>query len=177
MDALFGIGVDEDVWRFMPPPVRTRDDMAAWVEAALQEAALAHACPFVVLAGSERLVAGSSRFGAMALAHGRVEIGWTWIGKAWRRTAVNTEMKLLMLTHAFEVFGCQRVELKTDTRNARSRAAMLRIGAREECTMRKHMRLPDGSYRDTVYYRITDDEWPRVRAILRKKLGRDPRSE
>ena len=117
-------------------------------------------------------VVGSTRLGALALAHRRAEIGWTWIARPWQRTAINTEAKLLMLRHAFGPLGCQRVELKTDARNERSRAAMRRIGAVEEGTLRKHMITARGHVRDTVYYSITDEEWPTVEARLVTRLAR-----
>lgn len=173
-DALFEVGASPDIWRWMPPTKTCAADMKVWIREALEESRLGRAVPFVILAGDAREIAGSTRFGAMALDHARVEIGWTWIAPPWQRTAVNTEMKLLMLRHAFEVWSCRRVELKTDRRNERSRNAMLRIGATEEGTFRKHLVLPDGSSRDTVYFSITDDEWPVVRAGLLAKLGRTP---
>lgn len=175
VSALSEVGSDPEIWRWMPPARTTERAMRDWIGEAHVEERRGRACPFTIFAGKD--VAGSTRFGAIELAHGRVEIGWTWITPAWQRSAVNTEMKLLMLTHAFESWSCRRVELKTDTRNARSRAAMLRIGAREEGTLRKHQILPDGGVRDTVYYSILDDEWPDVRRGLLEKLGRTPCEE
>jgi RimJ/RimL family protein N-acetyltransferase len=101
----------------------------------------------------------------------RVEIGWTWIGKPWQRSAVNTEAKLLMLRHAFEVLGCLRVELKTDALNEKSRNAILRLGAKQEGIFRKHLLTYSGRMRDTVYFSILDAEWPAVRAGLEAKLA------
>ena len=103
--------------------------------------------------------------------HRRVEIGWTWIARPWQRTAINTEAKYLMLRHAFEALGCLRVELKTDALNQRSRNAILRIGAREEGVLRKHMITEGGRVRDTVYFSVTDDEWPAVKARLEQMLA------
>lgn len=105
----------------------------------------------------------------------RVEIGWTWLGRTFQRTALNTEAKYLMLRHAFEAWGCLRVEFKTDALNAPSRAALLRIGAREEGILRKHMITTSGRVRDSVYYSILDEEWPmvkaRLEAMMRGSLG------
>ncbi|HSN18079.1 MAG TPA: GNAT family protein, partial [Gammaproteobacteria bacterium] len=101
---------------------------------------------------------------------GRLEIGWTWIGKPWQRSAVNTETKYLMLRHAFETLGCTRVELKTDGLNEKSRAAILRIGAKEEGTLRRHTQTYSGRIRDTVYFSILDEEWPDVRGRLETRL-------
>jgi RimJ/RimL family protein N-acetyltransferase len=101
-----------------------------------------------------------------------VEIGWTWITPAFQRTAVNTEAKLLQLTYAFETLGAGRVALKTDGRNERSQAAIARLGAVREGTLRRHMRLPDGYVRDTVYFSILADEWPGVKARLEERVRR-----
>jgi RimJ/RimL family protein N-acetyltransferase len=115
---------------------------------------------------------GSTRFGDMAPAHGRVEIGWTWIAPSHQRTAVNTEAKLLQLSYAFDELGATRVALKTDGRNLRSQAAIERLGAVREGVLRHHIRLPDGFLRDTVYYSILAEEWPAVKARLKERLGR-----
>jgi RimJ/RimL family protein N-acetyltransferase len=104
--------------------------------------------------------------------HHRVEIGSTWIGREWQRTAVNTEAKYLLLRHAFETLGCLRVELKTDSLNDKSRAAILRIGAKEEGIFRNHMITSSGRVRHTVYFSVVDSEWPGVKARLERKLNR-----
>lgn len=115
---------------------------------------------------------GSTRFGDIAPEHGRAEIGWTWIAPSHQRTAVNTEAKLLQLSYAFDALGATRVALKTDGRNLRSQAAIERLGAVREGVLRRHLRLPDGFIRDTVYYSILDDEWPAVKARLEERLAR-----
>jgi len=111
---------------------------------------------------------GSTRYGSIDKTHRRVEIGWTWYGRDFQRTAVNTESKYLLLRHAFETLGCIRVEFKTDVLNERSRNALFRIGATEEGVFRKHMLLPSGRVRDTVYYSIVDTEWPEVKTRLER---------
>jgi N-acetyltransferase len=123
----------------------------------------------VLVAGGRAI--GSTRFGDISPADGRVEIGWTWIAPSQQRTAANTEAKLLQLTYAFEELGATRVALKTDARNERSQRAIERIGRVREGVLRKHMRLPDGFIRDTVYYSILSDEWPAVRARLEHRLS------
>jgi N-acetyltransferase len=115
---------------------------------------------------------GSSRFGDIAPEHGRVEIGWTWIAPSHQRSATNTEAKLLQLTYAFDELGATRVALKTDGRNLRSQAAIERLGAQREGTLRKHIRMPDGFIRDTVYFSILAEEWPAVKARLEERLAR-----
>ncbi len=172
LDALIEVGLDEDLWRLTPTPVQSRDDMAAYIQTALDGQAQGTMLPFATVERASGTVIGSTRFGNVALAHRRVEIGWTWIAAPWQRTAVNTEAKLLMLRHAFGPLGCHRVEFKTDALNERSRRAILRLGATEEGTLRKHMVTASGRVRDTVYFSITDDEWPRVEANLIAKLNR-----
>src|SRR5581483_1387440 len=129
----------------------------------------------VVFATVERnsgQVIGSTRFMNIDRVNRRVEIGSTWIVPAWQRTAVNTEAKYLMLRHAFEVWQCIRVELKTDALNQRSRNAILRIGAHEEGTLRRHLITHSARVRDTVYFSILDAEWPGVKARLSESLRR-----
>jgi len=113
---------------------------------------------------------GATRFGDIAPEHGRVEIGWTWIAPSHQRSATNTEAKLLQLSYAFEELGATRVALKTDGRNLRSQAAIERLGAQREGTLRRHVRLPDGFIRDTVYFSILAEEWPAVKARLEERL-------
>jgi RimJ/RimL family protein N-acetyltransferase len=120
-------------------------------------------------AASGRAV-GSTRFGDISPADGRLEIGWTWIAPSHQRSAVNSEAKLLQLTYAFEELGATRVALKTDGRNERSQRAIERIGGVREGVLRRHIRMPDGFMRDTVYYSILADEWPAARERLRDRL-------
>lgn len=115
---------------------------------------------------------GSSRFGDIAPEHGRLEIGWTWIAPTHQRSATNTEAKLLQLGYAFDELGASRVALKTDGRNLRSQAAIERLGAQREGALRRHMRMPDGFIRDTVYFSVLAEEWPAVKARLEERLAR-----
>jgi RimJ/RimL family protein N-acetyltransferase len=126
---------------------------------------------FATLERSSGQVVGSTRFMNIDRANRRVEIGSTWIAPAWQRTAVNTEAKYLMLRHAFEVWGCMRLELKTDALNQKSRNAILRIGAQEEGTLRRHLVTWTGRVRDTVYFSILDDEWANVKSALESRLA------
>jgi len=175
LDGLCAVGFDPRIWTWTTSAVRNRKEMESYVATALREKDQGLALPFATVAlapdGSAAVV-GSTRFGNIDVSSRRVEIGWTWIHPDWQRTAVNTEAKLLMLRHAFETWNCLRVELKTDTRNDRSRAAILRIGAREEGTFRKHMLTESGRIRDSVYFSIVDDEWPEVKARLLARLAR-----
>ncbi|HSJ62809.1 MAG TPA: GNAT family protein [Gemmatimonadaceae bacterium] len=171
LEDLIAIGLDPELWRFTTSRTATPDEMSAYVETALAERRAGVSLPFATVERATGRVVGSTRFGSIAPEHRRCEIGWTWIARTWQRTAVNTEAKYLMLRHAFEEWGCIRVELKTSARNERSRRAILRIGAREEGTLRQHMINADGSRRDTVYFSIIDREWPGVRARLEARLA------
>jgi RimJ/RimL family protein N-acetyltransferase len=171
LDALTAIGLDPDLWRWTLARNRTRDDMRQYVETALSEQRAGQSLPFATVERTCGRVVGSTRFAAIDRMHRRVEIGWTWIARPWQRTAVNTEAKYLMLRHAFEVWRCMRVELKTNAKNERSRRAILRIGATEEGTLRKHQLNADGTSRDSVYFSVIDDEWPSVKQRLETMMS------
>jgi RimJ/RimL family protein N-acetyltransferase len=172
LDALCEIGLDEDIWRWIPFQIRTRDDMLGYIKTALQLQADGTALPFATLERGTDRVAGSTRYMNIDKPNRHVEIGSTWIGRPWQRTAVNTEAKYLMLRHAFEQLGCHRVELKTDVLNDRSRNAILRIGAKHEGVFRKHVVCDSGRVRDSAWFSIIDTEWPEVKAALELKLAR-----
>lgn len=170
LDGLWEAGSDETLWRLIPTNIASIDDMRRYVETAFADRDRGVALPFVTVDRSTGKVVGSTRFGNIDTANLRCEIGWTWITPAFQRTAVNTEAKLLMLTHAFETWKCIRVELKTDALNERSRNAIKRLGATEEGTFRKHMICDTGRFRDSVYFSIIDTEWPTVKEGLERKL-------
>ncbi len=166
VDALWAVAQDPEIWRYIPLPVRTRDELAFMVE---YVGAVGQGFATVLRATDTPI--GSTSFLAADEGNRRVEIGATWITPTHQRSGANTEAKLLQLRHAFEVLGCVRVELKTDARNQRSRDAISRLGATEEGTLRKHMLLPDGTWRDSVYFSIVDTEWPDVRRRLEDRLA------
>jgi len=165
------IGLDEELWRWVVQPVRTPDEMRAYIEEALQAQAAGTALPFATVDKVSGRAIGSTRFGSIDRVNRHVEIGWTWLGLKWQRTAANTEAKYLMLRHAFETWGCLRVEFKTDSLNEPSRRALLRIGAKEEGIFRNHMITSTGRLRHSVYYSIIDSEWPKLKTHLEKKLS------
>ena len=170
--ALWEAGNDPDIWRWTLNQPASEADMRRYVESALAGQAAGGSLPFATLQAATGRVIGSTRYHNWEPPHPRVEIGYTWIARPWQRTPTNTEAKYLMLCHAFETLGVVRVELRTDALNARSRAAILRIGATEEGTLRRHMRGDSGRIRDTVYFSILDDEWPGVKLRLEEKLAR-----
>jgi RimJ/RimL family protein N-acetyltransferase len=169
--GLCEVGLEEQLWRWIPTPVRTPEDVAAYVELALREQANCVSLPFAQIEKATGRVIGSTRYMNIDRVHHRVEIGCTWIGREWQRTAANTEAKYLLLRHAFETLGCMRVELKTDSLNDKSRAAILRIGAKEEGIFRNHMMTSTGRIRHTVYFSVIDSEWPEVKSRLERKLN------
>ena len=175
VDALSAVGLEPELWRWTLANPRTREDMLRYVQAALAMRAAGSGYPFVTLERESGRVIGSTRFCAIERAHRRLEIGYTFVASAWQRTAVNTEAKLLMMRHAFEQLDMNRVEFKTDSLNAKSRAALLRIGATEEGLLRAHAITESGRIRDSVYFSVLASEWPAVRAALEDRLARGPR--
>lgn len=168
------VGLDEELVRLTQAYPPTPEGLRTYMETALAWQANGTAVPFAVISKAAGRAIGSTRYANIDKANRRLEIGWTWYGRAFQRTAVNTETKYLLLQHAFETLGCIRVEFKTDVLNERSRRALLRIGAKEEGVFRRHMILADGRVRDTVYFSIIDSEWPALKAQLAQKLGRSP---
>jgi len=167
----------DDIFRWFPSSMKTFEDFQKSIEKALVEQERGESVVFATVERSSGLPIGSTRFMNIDRNNRRVEIGWTWIAPAWQRTAVNTDAKYLMLRHAFEGWGCFRVELKTDALNQKSRNAILRIGAQEEGTLRRHVLTWTGRVRDTVYFSILDSEWPDVKARFEPRLMRhSPRS-
>jgi RimJ/RimL family protein N-acetyltransferase len=171
--GLAAVGIEEDIWQYMPyGPMLGEPDIRSWVTTILRTAAAGTDVPFAVIHLASGRVAGATRYMDIRPAHRGLEIGGTWYGADFRRTQVNTECKYLLLQHAFESLGCIRVQLKTDMRNERSQRAIERIGAVKEGILRSHMILPDGTFRDSVYYSILDSEWPRLKQHLELLLAR-----
>jgi N-acetyltransferase len=156
----------ELVFRWHPRRIDSLTDCREWIEAALKEQAGGTSLPFATIEIASGKAIGSSRLFNIERAHLRAEIGYTWVGIPWQRTGLNREAKYLMLQHAFESWHLRRVEFKTHSHNLQSRTALLKLGATEEGTLRKHMIMPDGSARDSVYFSILDKEWPPVKTRL-----------
>jgi N-acetyltransferase len=168
-DLLAAAAEDPATFRYMGTDLSVGE--AAW-PAYLADALRPEYVAWATVDAASGRAIGSSRFGDIAPEHGRVEIGWTWIAPSHQRSATNTEAKLLQLGYAFDELGATRVALKTDGRNLRSQAAIERLGAQREGTLRRHMRTPDGFIRDTVYFSILAEEWPAVKARLKERLAR-----
>jgi RimJ/RimL family protein N-acetyltransferase len=171
-EAFWNVAKDrlDDIFQWIPYRMKTREDFERLVQKAFDEQDRGESIVFVTVERKSGQVISSTRFMNIDRANRRVEIGSTWIAPAWQRTAVNTEAKFLMLRQAFELWGCVRVELKTDALNQSSRNAILRIGAKEEGTLRRHVITWTGRIRDSVYFSILDSEWPEVRAKLEGRL-------
>ncbi len=170
-EDLLAAAADPLVWRWLPEQVPSRADLDRWLEEALRAQASGTEYPFAVVDLRSGRAVGSTRYMDVSAAHRAVEVGWTWYApQAWG-TAVNPEAKLLLLGHAFERWEAIRLYLKTDSLNLRSRAAILKLGARYEGDLRNHRIRPDGSYRHSSYYSILDTEWPAVKAGLLARLA------
>ena len=172
IERLATVGLEEELWRWTISSCSTVDDMARYVNAALDDQRSGVALPFVTVDRATDIVIGSTRFGNIEIPHRKAEIGWTWINPKWQRTAINTEAKFLMFRHAFEVWNAIRVDLKTDALNERSWKAILRVGAKQEGILRNHMITDAGRYRDSVYFSVIESEWPDVKKRLLKFLDR-----
>lgn len=176
-EGLLTAAQNESIWRWMLAAIRTRDDLRAYLDTAYRLRDAGTQYPFATLDAASGQVVGCTRYDAIDLPNRSLEIGWTWINPAYQRTAINTEAKYLMLRHAFEALGCIRVQLKTDSLNEKSRAAIARLGAKEEGILRNHIIVRMGGstrIRHSVLFSITAEDWPTVRAGLESKLGRAP---
>jgi RimJ/RimL family protein N-acetyltransferase len=171
-EGLLAIAMEASLWRYTTAKIRTAGDLERYLREAIADREAGRAMPFATVLRDNGIVAGCTRFGNIERRHRRVEIGWTWVGERYQRSAVNTEAKYLMFRNAFEDWGFRRVELKTATVNEKSKSAMRRIGLVEEGTLRKHMLNDDGGSRDTVYFSVVDDEWPAMKARLEGMLER-----
>jgi RimJ/RimL family protein N-acetyltransferase len=159
-----------ELFEWTPYKMESFEDFSAFNRYVLDEQRRGLTVPFATFEQSSGRIAGTTRYMNIDFPNRKVEIGSTWIAPKWQRTAMNTEAKYLMLRHAFDVWRCLRVELKTDSRNQRSREAILRLGAKEEGTLRKHMVTWNGRERDSVYFSILDTEWPEVSARLKTRM-------
>src|SRR4051812_19743076 len=169
-DALQAAAADGELWRLWYTTVPAPETTRAYIETALDMRERLGAMPFVVRQTGDGAVVGSSRYFNVDEQNQRLEIGHTWYARRVQRTAINTECKLLLLTHAFEQLKAIAVEFRTHWFNHASRAAIARLGAKQDGVLRNHQRLADGSRRDTVVFSIIDGEWPAVRQHLAHQL-------
>ncbi len=168
-EALWEASRDPEIWRWLSVvQPQSKDEWRAWMRQALAAAEAGTEIPLVTLC--HKRIVGSTRFLALRPEHRSVEIGWTWLHPSAWGSGANVEAKLLQLEHAFDVWGCRRVELKTDALNDRSRRALEALGTTFEGVHRKHMLVRDGENRDSAWYSLTDDDWPAARAHLEARL-------
>lgn len=170
LDDLVRVGLDPAIWALTIARPTDRAGIETWLRAAVANGEAGIDVPFATVELASGRAVGSSRFMSIVPDHRRLEIGWTWLGGDYQRTGLNREAKFLQLGHAFDALGANRVEFKTDARNAKSRAALLGIGATFEGIFREHMIMPTGPLRDSAWYSVVSTEWPMVRDRLRASL-------
>src|SRR5262245_22529575 len=170
--GLWQAASDPVIWRWFPYRIGSLAETEQMIAASRAGAAAGSMLAFAQVLCATGEIAGSTSYLAIEPAHRRLEIGATWLNPRFQRSGANTEAKLLLLGHAFDQLGCRRVEFKTDSDNRQSRTALARIGATEEGTFRSHMVRLDGGRRDSVYFSVIDEEWPRVRSHLEALLAR-----
>lgn len=166
IEELQTIAFNADTWRWYVISISDKQDLDEWVQAVFTDRQAHKRYPFVIIDKATGKLAGSTAYGNISEVDKRLEIGWSWLGKDFRGSGLNRHCKYLLLNYAFEVLGCERVELKTDVLNIRSRKAMLKIGATEEGTLRSHMLMHDGRRRDTIFYSILRSEWPTIKSTI-----------
>jgi RimJ/RimL family protein N-acetyltransferase len=169
-EPLCAVGLDPELWKWIPTQVLNPEQMLRYIRAALSEQEKGVSLPFATVHRASGKIIGSTRYLNIDEPHKRLEIGSTWIAKPWQRTAINSEAKYLMMRHAFETVGCNRVEWKTDSLNTQSRNAILRLGAQQEGIFRQHMVTWSGRLRDTVYFSVIAPEWPEIKTALEAKI-------
>lgn len=170
--GLLEIGREESIWTWLPRgPLTDLDDAKQWIEGTHEGLRNGARLPFAIISLTDGAVAGSTSYLNISVRDQGIEIGWTWLGLKYQRTAVNTEAKLLLMTHAFETLGAQRLQLKTDELNERSRRAIERIGAKFEGILRRSQITRGGRIRNTAMYSVLVDEWPGVKAKLEERVG------
>ncbi|MGF6569099.1 Protein N-acetyltransferase, RimJ/RimL family [Paraburkholderia fungorum] len=170
--ALLDAAADGQLWNMKLTVVPGPETVDRYIATALEGRAGGTVMPFVIVLRETGAVVGSTRFWKIDRANRKLEIGHTWLGESVQRSPVNTEAKYLLLSHAFDVMRCVRVQFTTDELNEKSRAAILRIGAKLEGVVRHERIMPDGRKRNSVRFSIIDDEWPAVKAMLEGKLAR-----
>ena len=169
--ALNEAAADGELWNTDVTIIPESVGMKAYIQFALDGLKQGNQLPFVITRLPDNKIVGATRFYEIRPNDRAAAIGYTWLSRSAQRTAINTESKLLLLTHAFERWQCNRVELITDVRNEQSRAAILRLGAKQEGLLRNHLILPSGRIRDSVVFSIIDSEWPEVKKHLESRLG------
>lgn len=171
-EPLLAAAADGNLWELWYTGVPGKKTIDHYIEFALKEQKEGHSLPFAVKDNHSGKILGSTRFCHAEASNKRLEIGYTWYAKSVQKTSVNTECKYLLLKHAFEQLACIAVEFRTHWHNQASRAAIARLGAKQDAVLRNHKIMPDGSYRDTVVFSIIENEWPAVKTSLQHRINR-----
>lgn len=169
--ALWNIAKDKELWRLTSTHLESEDAFRTYFEIAIGDRNRGLSYPFAVFDKNKNQYAGSTRYGNIDLFNKKLEIGWTWYGSEFQGTGLNKQVKFLLLSYGFDVLGLNRIELKTSSLNLRSQAAMRKIGAKEEGTLRRHMVNSDGSKRDSVYFSFISDEWEEIKQSIFKEMS------
>ncbi|WP_297844622.1 GNAT family protein [Pseudomonas sp.] len=169
---LLDAAADGELWNMTLTVVPGPDTVEQYLATALEGRQVGTVMPFVIVQRETGKLVGSTRFWKIDRKNRKLEIGHTWLSESIQRSGINTEVKYLLLTHAFEVMNCVRVQFTTDELNEKSRAAILRIGATQEGIVRHERIMPDGRKRNSVRFSIIDSEWPTVKALLEAKMRR-----
>ncbi|MCC9135519.1 GNAT family N-acetyltransferase [Pontibacter silvestris] len=170
LEQLKSLAFDENIWHYMTNRISNMEELDTWGKAAVQDRQQQKRYTFVVVDKTTGKLAGSTSYGNISVRDSRLEIGWTWLGRSYQGSGLNRQCKFLLLQYAFEVLQFERVELKTDVLNTRSRKAILKIGATEEGVLRNHTLMQDGRRRDTIYYSILKPEWETLKLTVFKDL-------
>lgn len=168
--ALWQLAQDPELFTWFNRHLHHREELQAWIGEAMTQQLQQVRFPFVVIDKRDGRVAGSTSLGNISFPDRRIEIGWTWYGAAYRGTGINLHCKFLLLQYAFDTLQFERVEIKTDALNTRSRAAIRKLGMTEEGILRSHMAMPGGRRRDSVYYSFLQSEWPEAKTRLLQAL-------
>jgi RimJ/RimL family protein N-acetyltransferase len=160
------IAFDSDIWKFTVTLIQNEVDLKEYINNGIKLRENKNRYSFVILDRKSNSIAGCTAFGNISEEDRRLEIGWTWLGKGYRHTGLNKEVKFLMLQYAFEILCCERVEFKTDVLNLQSRKALMKIGAIEEGTLRSHTQMHNNRRRDTIYYSILLSEWGNIKSKI-----------
>jgi RimJ/RimL family protein N-acetyltransferase len=161
---------DESLWKYFTLLLNDPLQLQQWVETALAEREEGKRIPFTIIEKSSGAICGSTSFGNISYYDKRIEIGWSWLGKSYQGTGINFHAKFSLLSYAFDVLDWERVEIKTDNLNERSKQALRKIGATEEGVLRSHMQMPHNRRRDSVYFSILKKEWPLIRNSIFKEI-------
>ena len=171
LDGLIAAVQDGELWKLWFTSIPTPEKAEEYIKVALDMRENVGAMPFIVRDRESNKIIGCTRYFNVDEINQRLEIGYTWYSESYQRTAVNTESKYLLLSHAFETLGAIAVEFRTHWHNHKSRAAIARLGAKQDGVLRNHTRSADGIYRDTVVFSIINSEWPTVKQSLKFKLN------